>query len=223
MYKASGIFCSIICITLFLAACGSQEPAMRKAREAWRGKTERACLKSGAVRQSAYISRIRTLDGPGPCGTRKPFLVSAALNGQVSLDPPATLTCRMIPAFEAWLAQDVQPNASSLLGEPVAGVEVAASYGCRTRNSKRGGKMSEHGFANAIDIRAFVLAGGRRINVEQGWKGSPQDALFLRAVNQRACAHFKTIIGPDGDRNHRDHFHLDLAWHGKDGVYVHCE
>ena len=213
----------IVLVALILSACGSREPAMRKPREAWRAKTEAACVRSGQVRTSPYVSRIRTLNGPGPCGTRRPYMVSAVLDGEISLDPPATLTCRMLPAIDGWFASDVQPSARTFLGEPVAGVEVAASYGCRTRNSKRGAKMSEHAFANAIDIRAFVLASGRRIEVETGWHGSPQDALFLRSVHSGACKRFKTIIGPDGDRHHRDHFHLDLAWHGKDGIYVHCQ
>ncbi len=196
---------------------------MYKPREKWRGKTEAACVKSGQVRFSPYVKRAGPLNGPGPCGTRKPYVVSAALDGDVALDPPATLTCRMVPVVDEWLRTDVQPSARTYLGEEVAEVEVAASYGCRTRNHKRGAKMSEHGFANAIDIRAFVLEGGRRIDVKSGWNGSPTDALFLRSTHKGACKHFKTVIGPDGDRNHRDHFHFDLAWHGKDGTYVYCK
>jgi hypothetical protein len=214
---------AILVLTALLAACAGQEPALRKPREAWRGKTEAACIKSGLVRESSYVKRVRALNGPGPCGTRKPFIVSAALDGQVALDPPATLTCNMVPVFDRWLARDVQPSADTYLGDHVTGVEVAASYGCRTRNTKRGAKISEHSFANAIDIKAFLLASGRRISVENGWNGSPQDALFLRSVHRGGCSHFKTIIGPEGDRHHRDHFHFDLAWHGKDGQYVHCE
>lgn len=219
---ASSLFVLMFAATL-LAACGGQEPALRKAREPWRGKSEAACIKAGTVRESSYIQRAKALNGPGPCGTRKPFVLSAALDGQVSLNPPATLTCDMIPAIDNWLAADVQPSAEIFLGDPVTGVEVAASYGCRTRNSKHGARISEHAFANAIDIKAFLLASGRRISVEHGWKGSPQDALFLRSVHNGGCQRFKTIIGPDGDANHRDHFHFDLAWHGKDGRYVHCE
>jgi hypothetical protein len=223
MFPIASNLSAIMLATILLAACGGQEPAMRKSREAWRGKSEAACLKAGAVRESPYIKRVQALNGPGPCGTRKPFVVSAALGGQVSLSPPATLTCNMVPAIDNWLASNVQPSADTFLGDPVTGVEIAASYGCRTRNSKRGAKISEHSFANAIDIRAFLLASGRRISVEHGWQGSPQDALFLRSVHQGGCSLFKTIIGPDGDRHHRDHFHFDLAWHGKDGTYVHCE
>ncbi len=223
MFRVPVSLAFVALTALVISACGSREPAMRKPREAWRTKTEAACVRSGRVRTSPYVSRAGTLDGPGPCGTRRPYLVAAAQDGAVALDPPATLTCRMLPALDGWLASEVQPSAQTFLGESVAGIEVAASYGCRTRNGKRGAKISEHAFANAIDIRAFVLSGGRRIDVESGWHGSPQDALFLRSAHRGACKRFKTIIGPDGDRNHRDHFHLDLAWHGKDGIYVHCE
>lgn len=209
--------------SLLLSACSGLEPAMYKPREKWRGNAEAACVRSGQVRLSPYVKQASTLNGPGPCGTRKPYVVSAALDGEVSVNPPATLTCRMVPAIDDWLRAEVQPSARTFLGENVTSVEVAASYGCRTRNSKRGGKMSEHGFANAIDIRAFVLEGGRRIDVKSGWHGSPTDALFLRSAHKGACKRFKTVIGPDGDRHHRDHFHLDLAWHGKDGSYVYCE
>lgn len=223
MLRTASNLIALTIATALLFACAGGEPAMRKPREAWRGKSEAACIRSGAVKESAYVKRTRALSGPGPCGTRKPFVVSAALGGRVALDPPATLTCNMIPKLDNWLEEDVQSAAGTFLGEPVAGVEVAASYGCRTRNSRRGGKISEHAFANAIDIRAFVLSSGRRISVEHGWQGAPQDALFLRSVHRGGCDRFKTIIGPDGDRNHRDHLHFDLAWHGKDGAYVHCE
>lgn len=223
MHKRSIAILILLFAALLLSACGGIEPAMNKPREKWRGNAEAACIRSGAVSLSPHVRRASALNGPGPCGTRKPFVVTAALNGQVEMSPPAKLTCRMVPAIDDWLRTDVQPSAHAYFGEKVTGVEVAASYGCRTRNSKRGGKMSEHGFANAIDIRAFVLEGGRRIDVESGWHGAPTDALFLRSAHQGACKRFKTVIGPDGDRHHRDHFHFDLAWHGKDGSYVHCE
>ena len=139
--------------------------------------------------------------------------------GRVALSPAATLACPMIPQVDAWLARDVQPAAMSLFGEPVTQMDVAGSYSCRTRNGRPGAKMSEHAFANALDVRAFRLASGRRITVERGWKGPLDEAVFLRTAHRGACRRFRTIIGPDGDRFHHDHFHLDLAWHGKDGVY----
>ena len=135
----------------------------------------------------------------------------------------ATLACPMIPAFDRWLADSVQPMAYALFGAPVSEVHVAASYGCRTRNNKRGARLSEHSFANAIDISSFQLADGRTITVKDGWKSEASDAIFLRTVHGDACKEFTTVIGPDGDRHHTDHFHLDLARHNKDGSYHYCE
>ncbi|HMB48957.1 MAG TPA: extensin family protein, partial [Afifellaceae bacterium] len=142
MFRTASNLTALMLVSTLLTACGGQEPALRKPREAWRGKSEAACIRTGLVRESAFVKRARALKGPGPCGTRKPFVVSAALDGQVALDPPATLTCNMVPALNNWLAGDVQPSAEVYLGDRVTGVEVAASYGCRTRNSKRGAKIS---------------------------------------------------------------------------------
>jgi hypothetical protein len=36
-------------------------------------------------------------------------------------------------------------------------------------------------------------------------------------VHGGACSIFTTVLGPNYDANHRDHFHLDLARHGRDG------
>jgi hypothetical protein len=208
-----------VAAAMLLAACERPDWMKRQPRAEWRDRAEAHCLRSGAVRPSAYIRQMKPLNGPGSCGARRPFQVSAAMGGRVALAPSATLACPMIPQVDAWLARDVQPAAMSLFGEPVTQVDVAGSYNCRTRNGRPGAKMSEHAYANALDVRAFRLASGRRITVERGWNGSLDEAVFLRTAHQGACRRFRTIIGPDGDRHHLDHFHLDLAWHGKDDVY----
>jgi hypothetical protein len=43
------------------------------------------------------------------------------------------------------------------------------------------------------------------------------ERTFLRAVHSGGCDIFTTVLGPGYDANHRDHFHLDLARHGRDG------
>lgn len=37
-----------------------------------------------------------------------------------------------------------------------------------------------------------------------------REALFLRAIHQGACSDFGTVLGPEANDPHRDHFHLDL-------------
>jgi hypothetical protein len=117
----------------------------------------------------------------------------------------------MIPAVEWWIEQVVEPAAARHFGVPIAEVKVAASYGCRPMNNQWGARLSEHGHANALDVSGFVLADGRRVDVLSGWWGDPRERAFLRAVHRGACGAFTTVLGPDYDRFHRDHFHLDLA------------
>ncbi|MEL7302890.1 MAG: extensin family protein, partial [Pseudomonadota bacterium] len=108
------------------------------------------------------------------------------------------------------------------LGSHVVKVRVASSYGCRPINHKRGGKLSEHGRANAIDISAFELADGRIVNLKRGWRGPKSERRFLRTVHRGACNIFTTVLGPNADRFHHDHFHFDLARHGRTGTYRVC-
>lgn len=37
-----------------------------------------------------------------------------------------------------------------------------------------------------------------------------KEALFLRAIHEGACDEFGTVLGPEANDPHRDHFHLDL-------------
>src|SRR5690606_7688734 len=122
-------------------------------------------------------------------------------DGTISLSTTATLACSVIPALEAWLRDTVQPAAYWRFGMPVAQIHVAASYGCRTRNHKRGAKMSEHSFANGFDVSGFTLADGRRISVLRGWNGAADEAAFLRDAHAGSCGHFTTALGPGSDRH----------------------
>jgi len=42
-------------------------------------------------------------------------------------------------------------------------------------------------------------------------------------VHRGACDSFTTVLGPHADIYHRDHFHMDLARHGRDGTYRVCK
>jgi hypothetical protein len=41
--------------------------------------------------------------------------------------------------------------------------------------------------------------------------GPTPDAVFLRRLHRGACSTFGTVLGPDANEAHRNHFHLDLA------------
>jgi hypothetical protein len=59
---------------LTLAGCAGNWIGQQ--REPWRRDAEVACMKSGAVKQSATVVPIRPIDGPGICGAAMPFKVS---------------------------------------------------------------------------------------------------------------------------------------------------
>lgn len=160
----------------------------------------------------------------GQCGHDAPFVVTGlAGNANVAFDKEARLDCVMTTQLYRYFAEDVQPTAIEYLGAPVSQVTVAASYACRTRNNKRGGKLSEHGRMNAIDFSRFTLADGRSMSVEEDWRRGNRSGEFLRRINRSACKYFTTVIGPGGDKYHQDHFHLDHARHGKEGLWRLCQ
>jgi hypothetical protein len=248
------------------------------------------------------------------CGTPAPMkLVSVGRNPPISFSPPPTLNCDMIAALGRWLARDVQPLARRHLGAPVIQVDTMSSYSCRNAYGRAGHKLSEHGYANALDIRGFVTARGKSALVvadwgptareieaqkavakaQAGWApvttaarpqaddesqraalapvtpgepsirgtvtltipgltipgapagselgltqpnrlGGPKPAegarppappdgktQFLRAVHRSGCRIFGTVLGPEANRAHKNHFHVDMA--ERKAVPVICE
>jgi hypothetical protein len=122
------------------------------------------------------------------------------------------MTCPLARAFARWAREAVQPAAEQHLGRRVVRIESFGTYACRTVNSRPGARISEHGRANAVDISAFVVEGGRRIAVLSGWSGPDEDSRrFLRAVHSAGCRRFQVGLGPDSDVFHRDHFHFDMG------------
>lgn len=189
----------------------SRTPEFIARHEPWRAEEEQACLASGYVRSSPYLLARASLGGPSVCGAQRPFEMTGAAGGRVAFRPAALLRCPMVPAVERWVEHVVEPAAQRHFGVPLAEVKVAASYACRPMNNRRGSRLSEHGHANALDVSGFVLADGRKVDVLSGWWGDPRERSFLRAVHHGACREFTTVLGPDYDHLHRDHFHLDLA------------
>jgi hypothetical protein len=129
----------------------------------------------------------------------------------VAVQPTATLACPVVSALDAWFATDVQPAAMRWFGQPVASIRQFSAYSCRTVNNQPGKGLSEHAFGNALDIAHFTLADGRKIEVEHGWRGAPEEQGFLRDVHLAACKHFSTVLAPGADVFHYNHIHVDMA------------
>lgn len=84
---------------------------------------------------------------------------------------------------------------------------------CRpVRNRKL---LSEHAFANAIDVSGFTFqnsdGSSTYLNIERDWygKGAPFFAELTRALSARPDI-FRGVLGP-GNPGHDDHLHLDMS------------
>ena len=142
--------------------------------------------------------------GPADGGT-----MTGAL-GPVAVRPEATLACPIVSVLDRWLADSVQPAAMRWFGARVVEIKQISAYSCRGMNGSSRAHISEHAFGNALDIAAFTLADGRRISVEQGWKGMPEEQGFLRDVQAGACERFNTVLAPGSNVYHYNHIHVDL-------------
>jgi hypothetical protein len=124
---------------------------------------------------------------------------------QVSVKPAAVLRCPMATALAEWIRNDIAPLAAGL-GSTIANLDNFNSYECRGRNRVAGAKLSEHGRANALDLRAFKLANGRAISLTD--RAVPREVR--ESVLHSACTRFPTVLGPGSDGYHEDHIHIDL-------------
>ncbi len=142
------------------------------------------------------------------CVIGRPVEITAVSG--IRLSTPATLDCHTARTFANWLTGVAVPAAKKVLGRRITGVWVMGSYSCRTRNNRRGARLSEHAGGRAIDIGGVTLGDGRKVRVLQDW-GKGNKGTFLRRIWKQACGPFKTVLGPDGDRFHQDHLHFDTA------------
>lgn len=128
------------------------------------------------------------------------------------------IRCPTARAFVGWVQFGVRPAARQLLGSEVVRIESYGTYVCRGivgGGATAAGRVSQHGLANAVDIGAFVLADGRRIDIERAWNGGDSASRdFLRVVHRSACKRFKTVLGPEYNAAHRNHFHFDMGGRG---------
>jgi hypothetical protein len=161
----------------------------------------------------------------GICGERSPLLVTAVLvNGrEIGLSSPLTTNCQMAGAFADWVGE-VDAFTSAALDSPVATVETGTSMMCRDRVGGGEDFVSEHGFANAVDVIGFGLEDGTNFSVEADWlPASAPGGRLLRQAHGAACGRFTTVLGPEANADHEDHLHLDLGCHGQSCTAQLCE
>jgi hypothetical protein len=126
------------------------------------------------------------------------------------IEPPATLRCETAQAVVSLVRQDLAPAAAAM-GSALRAIENFDSYDCRGRNRMAGAKLSEHGLANALDIRSVRLEDGRVVRPAD--QGAPLQ--FRLAMKAAVCRRFTTALGPGSDGYHENHIHIDRSeWCG---------
>ena len=105
------------------------------------------------------------------------------------------MSCPLARQFARWTREAVRPAARRFLGSEVRRIESFGTYSCRGVNGQPGARLSEHAFANAVDVSAFVLADGRRITVLDGWNGGDERGAAIPARGPQAgCRRFAVAL-----------------------------
>ncbi|MDO6413040.1 extensin family protein [Sphingomonas sp. BIUV-7] len=195
-------------LTILLSGCGGGPRPRRAAAPPDDARAYRQCM--------AEVGKLDVQVQPLPDRTFANGCSATHAIKLVAIGIPITnlgaMKCMTALPFMQWVRQTVSQQAETTLGKPVVKIESFGTFACRPKNNVKGADLSEHGKANAVDIAAFVLQGGRRITVLKDWNGpDPQARAFLRAVHQAACKRFNIVLGPDANAYHRDHMHFDMG------------
>jgi hypothetical protein len=183
------------------AAAEEKPPAAPAERQA-------SACRQALTEEVAIAPSIPDIHGPGGCGGEDLVRLEAIVlpdKRKVPVKPAAILRCGMASAIADWVRTDMTALANDL-GSTISDLDNFDSFECRGRNRVAGAMLSEHGRANALDVRAFKLANGRSIGLT--------DRSVPRGLRERVlhsvCSRFTTVLGPGSDWYHEDHIHLDL-------------
>ena len=169
---------------------------------------------------------LRKAKGGHQCGAPQ-VVVYGGVPGGARIRPTPMVTCGMALAL-ARFETILQEEAERELGSRVVSITQAGTYNCR--EMARFDLVSEHSYANAIDLKTFTLANGRQVSVERhfgrpGTDPKTAESRFLRTLAHRLYDEgvFSVVLTEYFDRLHRDHFHLDMARYRVDGTRSHSE
>lgn len=157
------------------------------------------------LERSEVAYAVLPASGEGPCARTD----RTQLSGYPLAPNTPAVTCPVAAALELWRIKTLNPTAQQIFGSDIASIEHLGAFSCRRMYGDDQAPWSEHSTANAIDIAGFTLKNGTRIKVLGDWNGEAERAQFLREVRDGACGPFATVLSPDYNAAHADHFHLD--------------
>jgi hypothetical protein len=178
-------------------------------------------LRAAGVTFVAAALPVKTGNGKRPtCGVEQAVVYQRG-PAQVRYNAAPLVSCGMALGL-ARFEQTLNQEAERYFGQGVARVEQGGTYNCR--KMARFDLVSEHAYANAIDIRSVTLKNGRKLTVLRGFgridaEPKAAEARFWRSLANRLYdeGSFSVVITPFFDALHKDHLHLDQARYRVDG------
>ena len=166
-----------------------------------------ACFAAFDRAEAGYLRRPPV--GNGLCRASQRMILTGNRFAPTMRPAGAAPGCAVTAAMILWDRDVVQPLARKYFGQKVVELENLGSYNCRKIAGREA--QSEHSTANAIDISAFILADGTRITLINDWEPGDRRSEFLHAVRDETCGLFSTVLSPDHNAAHANHFHFDMA------------
>lgn len=162
----------------------------------------RALLAAGGIAFEPVPDRVT---GPG-CGFAGAVRVSSI---GLPLRPGGlTMTCPAAVALAIWTRHVVIPETQARLATSATGLVNFGTYSCRAIAGSD--RQSQHATANAVDIAGIRTRLGD-VSLLTDWPGGEPRAGYLRALRDGACRSFTTVLSPDYNAAHADHFHMDMS------------
>ncbi|WP_048305825.1 extensin family protein [Halomonas sp. PR-M31] len=130
--------------------------------------------------------------------------------GEASFNRSFVAACPLALSWTLYERHRLQPLAQELFGQPISQVQHYGSFACRNIYNRKNARRSEHASASALDVAAFRLENGQRIEVLKDWGNEGKAGIFLKRAQKGACGLFGTVLGPDYNAAHANHFHLGM-------------
>ncbi|MFA7639997.1 MAG: extensin family protein [Parvibaculum sp.] len=161
------------------------------------------------VRASGARSRPASINSSSPgCGMEEGLHLERS---GISYGGGIELTCSATAALLIWERHVVAQAAEKHFGSAVNRVRHYGTYACRNVNHSEAGRRSGHARGDAIDIAGFDLVNGEAISILKDWGSDTPKGRFLAEVHEGACGLFSTVLGPNYNAAHANHFHFEMA------------
>jgi hypothetical protein len=158
-------------------------------------------------RAGITYARVPPLEREEGCGYADAVRLQ---NSSVNYGSGVSLRCPAMLALLLWERHVLIPAAQTHFEKQPVSIRHLGTYACRPIAGRSGRRLSQHAFANAIDIAA-VTVGGETVSVLRDWDDTGEKGRFLRDLRTGACRMFGAVLSPDYNAAHANHFHFDLG------------